>query len=115
MKKMYGQLSWSHNTPPRIGPMIGATSVVIDQIPIAAWLLFLGNIRIIKVCESGIKGPPTKPSNTRNITSVLMLLAKPQSNEKTPNNRKQVTKTRIEPNREANQPVRGTEIASATA
>ena len=85
------------------------------QRPMAAWLFSLGKMRSISVWESGIKGPPQKPRNPRNSTSMFMLVAMPQSSEKRPNSMKQTTNTRMAPNREASQPVSGTEIASATA
>ncbi len=104
----------SHSVPPRIGPAIGATTVVIDQSPIAWPRCWTGKTRIISVCDIGMIGPPHRPCITRNATRKPSDGAKPQSAEQMPKPTMPKTKTFTAPNRPASQPVSGTTIASAT-
>ena len=98
-----------------MGPTTGATSVVIDQMPMAAPALSLGKMRSISVCDSGISGPPLRPCNTRITTSMPIEVDRPHKMEKMPNNTIDTTNTRTAPKRAANQPVSGTVMASPTA
>src|SRR5450830_921211 len=115
MKKMYGQLYWSHSTPPRIGPAIGAINVVMAHKPTAAGAFSLGKMRSNRVCDKGISGPPARPCSTRKASSMPSELARPHSAENAPNRIIDMMNTRTVPNRLASQPVSGTVIASATA
>lgn len=44
-----------------MGPQIGATSVVIDQMPSAVARFCGGKIEISSACDPGIIGPETAP------------------------------------------------------
>ena len=101
--------------PPRIGPKIGPTTVVIAHIPMACDCFSGGKIRISKVWLSGIIGPPNRPCPIRQITNISKLVDKPHRIEKQVKPIKLTTKTRTPPKRPASQPVSGTQIASATA
>ncbi len=109
------QVKLSTSQPPRIGPTTGATSVVIDQMPMAAPAFSLGKMRSISVCDSGISGPPLRPWNTRATTSMPIEVDSPHTIEKMPNRIIDTTNTRTAPKRAANQPVSGTVMASPTA
>src|SRR3569833_468022 len=65
MKKIHRQLMLSEIQPPRIGPQIGATRVVIDQLASARLRLLTGKIEIRRACEPGIIGPDTAPCRMR--------------------------------------------------
>ncbi len=97
-----------------IGPRMGATRVVMAQIPVAAGASLGGKTRSKRVCDSGINGPPHRPCRTRNMTSIGRDVAVPHRNENSPKPSMLATNTLTEPNRPASQPVRGTVIASAT-
>src|SRR5262249_11474485 len=114
MKKIAGHASVSHNQPPRMGPRIGAVSVVIAQIAVAAGAFSFGKMRNSSVCDSGINTPPESPCITRPSTSMASELERPQNAEKAPNSAIAVVNTRTAPKRPASQPVSGTMIASAT-
>jgi hypothetical protein len=114
MKKMNGQEKLSQIAPPRIGPSIGATSVVMAHNPMAAGARFFGNIRINKVWDNGIRQPPESPCMTRPNTSISKECENPHKAEKVPNNVMAVVKTLTAPNRPDSQPVSGTTMASAT-
>src|SRR5215472_2270177 len=81
MKKIQRQVVLSLIQPPRIGPQIGATSVVIDQIASASPRLVGLKIEISSACEPGIIGPETAPCTTRKISSEGRFHATPQRNE----------------------------------
>ena len=101
--------------PPSIGPQIGATSVVIDQIASAVPFLCGGKIDISSACEPGIIGPDTAPCSTRNMISEPRLQAMPHRNEAMVNASTDSTNTRTTPKRCISQPVSGTEMPLATA
>ena len=115
MKKIQCQPQLSLITPPRIGPRIGATIVVIAQTPVAAACFSLGKMRSSRVWLIGISGPPHRPWPMRKAISEPRLHARPQRNEKMPKPIIPTTNTRTVPKRRASQPVSGTQIASATA
>ena len=60
----------SQMMPPRIGPATGPTSVVIAQSTVPSVACSLGNTRSSSICESGMIGPPTRPSSTRPPSSM---------------------------------------------
>ena len=93
---------------------MGATTVVIDHSPMAWPRWWGGKMRISRVCDIGMIGPPQAPCITRNATSQPREGAKPHSSEKRPKPIIPSTNTRTVPNRCANQPVSGTTMASAT-
>jgi len=95
--------------------MIGAISVVIAHIAIAAGAFSFGKIRSNSVCVSGIIGPPHRPCRMRPATSIPSEVDSPHRIELSPNKTIDVVNTRTEPKRAASQPVSGTVIASATA
>src|SRR6185312_5256503 len=101
--------------PPRRGPAIGATSVVIDQIASAAPLRSGGKIESSSACDPGTIGPETAPCSTRNTTSEERLHAMPQKKEAIVKRITEATKTCTTPNRCMSQPVSGTEMPLATA
>src|SRR5580658_8269736 len=101
--------------PPRIGPQIGATSVVADQIASAVPLLLAGNSVNRSAWEPGIMGPDTAPWSTRNTISSVMLSEMPHRNDAMVNKRIDIAKVRTMPNRRINQPVSGTDTPFATA
>ena len=101
--------------PPSIGPAIGATSVVIDQIASAAPLRCGGKIDSSSACDPGTIGPDTTPCNMRKTTSEDRLQAMPQRNEASVNISTDATNTRTTPKRCISQPVSGTEMPFATA
>ena len=114
MKKIHDQPMLSQMAPPRIGPAIGATTVVIDHRPMA-WPRWLGGkMRMSRVCDIGMIGPPQAPCITRKATSQPNEGAKPQSSEQTPKPIMPMTNTFTVPNRWESQPVSGTTMASAT-
>ena len=65
--------------------MIGATSVVIDQMPSAVERLSEGKIEISSAWLPGIIGPDTAPCSTRKTISDGRLHAMPHRNEATVN------------------------------
>src|SRR5471030_399789 len=65
MKKIQRQDMLSEIQPPRIGPQIGATRVVIDQIARAKPRRAGAKIEISSACEPGIIGPDTAPWRIR--------------------------------------------------
>src|SRR3984885_3330371 len=101
--------------PPRLGPQIGATRVVIDQIAKAVPFLFSGNRVRSSACDPGMIGPETPPCTTRKRISSVMLVERPQRNDMTVNNATDVTKVCTTPNRRINHPVNGTDTPLATA
>ncbi len=115
MKKMKGQPRPSQSTPPRMGPRIGATRVVMLQMVMAAAAWRCGKIFSSSVWDSGISGPPQTPCITRNSTNTPSEGARPQRAEQIPKPIMPVTNTLTAPKRAASQPVSGTVTASATA
>jgi hypothetical protein len=115
IQKMEAQPTLSQRVPPRIGPRMGATKVVMAHNPVAAAAYFLGKTRSSRVWDSGISGPPQAPCSTRNSTSRVSEGARPQRNEKSPKPIMPATKTFTAPKRADSQPVKGTTTASATA
>src|ERR1700722_13978791 len=109
MKKIQRQVMLSEIQPPRIGPQIGATSVVIDQIASANPRRAGGNTEISSACEPGIIGPETAPCRTRNSTSEGRAHAVPQRNEATVKAATDTAKVFTTPKRPMSQPVSGTE------
>src|ERR1044071_2945349 len=101
--------------PPMIGPMIGATSVVIDQIASAAPLRCGGKIVSSSDCAPGTIGPETSPCRIRKTTSEARLHDAPHRNDATVNISTEATNTLTTPKRCMSQPVSGTEIPFATA
>src|SRR5678816_4509991 len=101
--------------PPRIGPMIGATSVVIDQIASAAPLRCGGKIVSSSACEPGTIGPETRPCRMRKTTSEDRLHDTPHSSDAIVNISTEATNTLTTPKRCMSQPVNGTEMPFATA
>ena len=73
MKKIQRQDMLSEIQPPRIGPQIGATRVVIDQIASAVPRLLCGNTEISNAWEPGIIGPETPPCSSRKRLSGTMM------------------------------------------
>jgi len=61
MKNIHGHDILSDIQPPRMGPQIGATSVVIDQMARAVPRLLGGKIIINSAWLPGIIGPDTAP------------------------------------------------------
>ena len=98
-----------------MGPATGATRVVMAQMPMAAGCSFFGKMVSNRVCDSGIKGPPQKPWIIRATIRRLRLGDRPHRSEARPKPIRATEKTRTVPKREASHPVRGTEMASATA
>src|ERR1700744_1396825 len=101
--------------PPRIGPQIGATNVVEDQMAKAVPFLLCGNRASSRACDPGIIGPDTAPCSTRNSTSSVMLLEMPHRKDATVNSRTDKLKVRTTPNRRTSHPVNGTDTPFATA
>src|SRR3569833_262203 len=101
--------------PPRIGPQIGATRVVADQIASAVPFLLSGNKVTNIAWEPGIMGPETAPCSTRKTISSPMLVATPHKKDATVNKRIDKAKVRTMPNLRINQPVSGTDTPFATA
>src|SRR3984957_6563899 len=85
MKKIQRQVVLSLIQPPRIGPQIGATKVVIDQIANANPRRYGGKIDSSSACEPGIIGPETPPWTMRKNSSEGRSQAMPQRNEATVN------------------------------
>src|SRR5271167_1017547 len=81
MKKIHRQVMLSEIQPPRIGPQIGATSVVIDQTANARPRFAGGKIEISRAWEPGIIGPDTAPCRMRNSRSEGRSQAMPQRKE----------------------------------
>ena len=73
--------------PPRIGPATGPISVVIAQITVASVAFSLGKMRSSSICDSGMIGPPNRPSSTRAPSSMPSELDKPHSSEMAANAR----------------------------
>ena len=76
---------------------MGATSVVIDQMPSAGERLLSGKIDISNVCEPGIIGPDTAPCITRNTMSELRFHAMPHRKDASVNNSTEAMKVRTTP------------------
>ena len=95
--------------------MIGATSVVIDQMPSAVARFSGGNTEIRRAWLPGIIGPETAPCSTRNAISEGRLHAMPHRKEASVNSASEVQKVRTTPKRRISQPVSGTEMPLATA
>src|SRR5277367_6452809 len=81
MKKIQRQVVLSEIQPPRIGPQIGATRVVIDQIVSASPRRQGGKIESSNACEPGIIGSETPPWTMRNSSSEGRSQAIPHRNE----------------------------------
>src|SRR5262249_15130493 len=109
MKKIQRQVVLSLIQPPRIGPQIGATSVVIDQIASASPRLVGLKSEISSACEPGIIGPETAPCSTRKSSSVGRFQAMPQKNEASVTSATETEKVVTTPKRLISQPVSGTE------
>ena len=77
--------------------MIGATSVVIDQIASAVPRRDAGKIDISSACEPGIIGPDTAPCSTRKAISDSKLQAMPHRNEAIVNSATDATNVRTTP------------------
>src|ERR1700759_2332765 len=98
-----------------MGPQIGATRVVIDQMSSAVPRLSGGKIEISSAWEPGIIGPETPPWSTRKKISEGRLQATPQRNEAMVKASTENTKVRTPPKRPISQPVSGTPMPLATA
>src|SRR5271156_2412973 len=86
MKKIQRQVVLSEIQPPRIGPQIGATSVVMDQIASARPRRKGGKIDSSSACEPGIIGPETPPCRMRNASRDGRSRAMPHRKEAAVNN-----------------------------
>src|SRR3546814_7060978 len=84
--------------------LIGATSVVIDQIASATPFFAGGNSDSSRACEPGIIGPDTAPCSTRNAISDGRLQATPHRNDANVNSSTEITNTRTTPKRCISQP-----------
>ncbi|KAK0358261.1 hypothetical protein LTR94_036142, partial [Friedmanniomyces endolithicus] len=84
--------------------MIGATSVVIDQMPSAVARFCGGKIEISSAWLPGIIGPDTAPWRTRKAISELRLHATPHRNEAIVNSTTEVQNTRTTPKRRISHP-----------
>jgi hypothetical protein len=115
IKNAHGQPIESAIVPPINGPAIGAIIVVMVQRPSPMDRFSGGAIRIIRVCDMGINGPPAKPCKMRNITSDVSDGATPHIIDIKPNPNADNKNILSAPKRAASQPVSGTVIASATA
>src|SRR5215472_5286073 len=85
MKKDHGQPQLSARVPATNGPAMGPRIVVMVQMPRAMLRRSGGAMRINKVCDMGIKGPPITPCITRVKISMGSDWERPQRSEKTPN------------------------------
>ncbi len=81
MKKIQRQLMLSEIQPPRMGPQIGATRVVIDQMASAKLRLDDGKIEMSSAWEPGIIGPDTAPWRMRKSSSEGRSQAMPHRKE----------------------------------
>ena len=81
MKKIQRQDMLSEIQPPRIGPQIGATRVVIDQMASARPRRDGAKIEISSACEPGIIGPETPPCRTRKASRDGRFQATPHRKE----------------------------------
>ena len=98
-----------------IGPMAGPSSVVIAHSPIALGRASGGKMRISRVCDIGMIGPPQIPWPIRQATIMPSVIDIPHSSEKMPKPTIEKVNIFTTPKRCASQPVSGTQIASATA
>src|SRR3569832_1854216 len=94
---------------------MGATSVVIDQMPSAVARLADGKIEMSSACEPGTIGPETAPCMMRKRMSEFRLQAMPQRNEAIVKATTAATKVRTTPKRPMNHPVSGTAMPFDTA
>src|SRR5271154_2981541 len=97
MKKIQRQVVLSEIQPPRIGPQIGATSVVIDQIASASPRRNGGKIESSSACEPGIIGPETPPCRMRNASRDGRSHAMPHRKEAAVNKATETAKVRTTP------------------
>src|ERR1700744_6252070 len=81
MKKIQRQDMLSEIQPPRIGPQIGATRVVIDQMARARPRLEGAKMEISRAWDPGIIGPETAPCRMRKASSDGRSQATPQRKE----------------------------------
>ena len=95
--------------------MIGATKVVIDQMPSAVARFSGGKTEISSAWLPGIIGPDTAPCSTRNTISEGRLHATPHSSDAIVNSTSETQKVRTTPKRRISQPVNGTEMPLETA
>ena len=72
-------------------------------------------MRSSKVCDIGMMGPPHSPWPMRHATSMVSDMDRPHSTEKMPKPIIAQMNIFTTPNRWASQPVKGTQMASATA
>src|SRR3569833_636232 len=101
--------------PPKIGPQIGATRVVMDQIPSAVPRLLGGKMEISSAWLPGIIGPVTPPCSTRKKIREGRLQAIPQRSDATVKASTEKVKVRTTPYRPNSQPDSGTPLPLATA
>ena len=80
-----------------MGPQIGATRVVIDQMPSAVPRLLAGKMEISSAWLPGIMGPETPPCSTRKKISDGRLQARPHSSEAMVKAKTEKTKVRTTP------------------
>src|ERR1700683_3146185 len=97
MKKIQRQVVLSLIQPPRIGPQIGATSVVIDQIASAKPRRNGGKIDSSSACEPGSIGPATAPCRMRNASNEGRSQAIPHRNEAAVNSATETAKVLTTP------------------
>src|ERR1019366_8867250 len=81
MKKIQRQDMLSEIQPPRIGPQIGATRVVIDQVASARARRDGAKIEISSACEPGIIVPENPPCTTRQPGRHVRFQATPHRKE----------------------------------
>ena len=98
-----------------MGPITGATSVVMPHNANAMELLAGGYVDSSSACDSGIIGPATAPWMIRAVISMPMLGASPHAHDDSTNKMIDVMNRRTCPKRCVSQPVSGTEMALATA
>src|SRR5580692_7559438 len=98
-----------------MGPQIGATRVVMDQMPRAVERFCGGKIEISSACEPGIIGPETPPCRMRKKIRDGRLQATPHRKEATVKASTEKQNVRTTPYRPISQPVNGTPMPLATA
>ena len=114
MKKIQRHEAASTSQPPRIGPMIGPSSIGTPMIAITRPTRCGPAARVRIVMPSGMIMPPPKPCRTRKKISDSELQASPDSIEPITNRKIEVMYRRLVPKRSAAQPVSGMTVASAS-
>ena len=94
---------------------MGATNVVMDQMPSAVGLFSGGKMEISNACDPGIMGPDVAPCRTRKKISDGRLQAMPHRKDAAVKHSTENTNVRTTPYRPISQPVSGTPMPLATA